>query len=402
MKILQVNSVCGVGSTGRIATDLHSVLIGNENESIVAFGRGKAISCSNTIKISHNVNLFFDLLGTRIFDLHGRFSKFVTKNFIKNIKKLNPDIIHLHNIHGYYVNYELLFTFLKQFNRPIVWTFHDCWPFTGHCVYFDYVKCSKWEKYCFECTLKNNYPKSILFDNSFSNFKNKKESFTGVNNLTIVTPSLWLKKLVKKSFLADYDVEVINNGVDVDVFKPTQNSLREKYGIKNKFIVLGVASVWEKRKGLDYFLELSKRLSDQFQIIIVGVNKKQNEIIPSNIIKICKTNNVSELAQIYSAADVFVNPTLEDNFPTTNIESLACGTPVITFNTGGSPEALNQYCGAVVEKGNIESLMDCIEGFKKTGKAIYTKNCRNHALAFFDKKDRYSDYLDLYKKIIKK
>ena len=336
MKVLQVNTVCGTGSTGRIAADIHKMLIEQRHESIVAYGRGTTHNCDNTIKIGNNLDFYRHALKTRILDKHGFGSKNATRKFIEEVKDYNPDLIHLHNVHGYYINIKLLFNFLKEYKKPIVWTLHDCWAFTGHCSYFDFANCYKWETHCQKCPEKKSYPKSVFLDNSYDNFEKKKKLFTGLKNMTLVTPSCWLANLAKRSFLKEYPVKVINNGIDLDVFKPTLSDFREKYGLENRFIILGVASEWTRRKGLEYFIELSKILSDKEAIVLVGLSKKQKQDLPKNIVGITRTNSPKELAEIYTASDIYFNPTLEDNFPTTNLEALACGTPVITFNTGGS------------------------------------------------------------------
>ncbi|MEF9916973.1 MAG: glycosyltransferase [Lachnospiraceae bacterium] len=396
MKVLQINSVCGVGSTGRIATDIYSVLKEQGHECKIAYGRDKAqhILEEDTIKIGTDFDLKTHALKTRITDKTGFYSKKATKKFLEEVRRYNPDIIHLHNIHGYYLNIELLFKYLANANKPVVWTLHDCWAFTGHCSHFDYVGCDKWKKNCCNCPQKNEYPKSICLDNSSWNYQNKKRVFTSVKNLTIITPSKWLANLVKDSFLNQYEVEVINNGIDINVFKPIKNNYRIENNLLDKKIVLGVASTWNERKGFKDFIELSKILDINFQIILVGLSKKQLESLPLNIIGIKRTNNVKELAELYSMADVFVNPTYEDNFPTTNLEAMACGTPVITYNTGGSPESLLSDSGSVIEKGDIFELKKCIEN--------KTDNREFMSATLFDKEITYKRYQELYETHISK
>ncbi|EMI9088046.1 glycosyl transferase [Bacillus cereus] len=400
MRVLQINSVCGVGSTGRIATDINKILKYQGHESYIAFGRGDARECDTTIRIGNQVDNYIHVAKTRILDKHGFSSKQATQKFINEIEKLNPDIIHLHNIHGYYINVEILFEYLKKTNKPVVWTLHDCWAFTGHCSYFDYVECNRWKTGCYSCPQKKNYPGSILIDNSRHNYLKKKELFKGVPNMTIVTPSNWLARLVNQSFLGEYNVRVINNGINLEVFKQTESKFREQYNLEGKFIILGVASVWEERKGYKYFLELSKIIKTDEIIVLVGLTNKQVENLPNNIIGITRTNSVSELTEIYSAADVFVNPTLEDNFPTTNLEALACGIPIITFETGGSVECIHNECGFIVEKGNVERLTDAIKVVKEKGKLSYSKECVRLAKIFYDKEDRFNDYIKLYSSIL--
>lgn len=399
MKVLQINSVCGIGSTGRIVLDIHQILNERGYNSYIAYGRRKSKDCKNTIRIGNNLDIYKHVALTRIFDRHGFGSKNATIKFIEKVEELNPDIIHLHNIHGYYINIEILFNYLKKANKPVVWTLHDCWAFTGHCAHFDYVGCEKWKIGCESCPQKNKYPKSIIIDNSKFNYLRKKELFTGIENMTIVTPSKWLSNLVKKSFLKEYEVKVIHNGIDLNIFTPkNKNIFRKKYNLENKFVILGVASIWEERKGLKYFFELSKLIDKNDVIVLVGLNNNQLKKLPSNIIGINRTNSIKELAEIYSAADVFVNPTLEDNFPTVNLEALACGTPVITFDTGGSPESIDDKTGIVVEKGNIDKLIEAINQIKK--KKIDPSSCIKRA-KIFDKEHRFNEYIELYKSVVK-
>jgi len=396
MKILQINTVYKSGSTGKITKDLNDLIIDDNNESFIAYGRNEHQD-SNCIKIGNKLDMNMHALGTRIFDKHGLYSKKATIDFIKELEKLNLDIIHLHNIHGYYMNYTILFEYLKKINKPVIWTLHDCWSFTGHCSYYEYNECDKWQNECSVCPQLRQYPASFIFDNSKNNFLLKKKLFTNLNNLTIVTPSDWLANEVKKSFLKSFDIKVIHNGINLDIFKPLTSNFREKYKLENKFLILGVASVWEERKGFEYFIKLSKLLKNDEKIILVGLNDEQVKLLPSNIIGIKRTENQKELAQIYSGADVFVNPTLEDNFPTTNLESLACGTPIITFKSGGSPECINENTGIVIEKGNLNKLYEAIVTIKENTKEKYTLFCRNRAKKYFDKNDRFKEYLDLYK-----
>ncbi len=393
MKVLQINSVCGYGSTGKIAYDLCKVLESNGHECVVAYGRGNAPKDIKTIKIGADKDVKVHGAVSRITDKHGFYSKNATKRFIKQIKEYDPDIIHLHNIHGYYINIELLFDYLSKADKKVVWTLHDCWAFTGHCSHFDYVGCDKWKEECHNCLQKHRYPKSLFLDNSMRNYQMKKKLFTSVKDMTIVTPSKWLAILVKQSFLSRHPVKVIHNGIDLDVFKPTTSDFRKKYNLEDKFIVLGVASVWEKRKGLDDFIQLSKMLSDKYKVVLVGLSKKQRNSLPRNIIGIIRTSNATELAQIYTAADVFVNPTYEDNFPTTNIEALACGTPIITYDTGGSIESVTDGCGIIVEKGGIQILIREIMDFDSN--KFLSKSCIERA-NLFDKDYRFIDYMKIY------
>ena len=395
MKVLQINSVCGIGSTGRIATDLYKVLEEQNHECKIAYGRGSAPQNIDSIKIGSTIDNYFHVFKTRVFDKHGFGSVNATRKFIEEIKDYDPDIIHLHNIHGYYLNIEVLFKYLKEADKPVIWTLHDCWPFTGHCSYFEYVECEKWKSSCENCVQKKEYPTSKLLDGSKLNYAKKKELFTSVKNMTIVTPSKWLSKIVKESFLGKYPIEVINNGIDLDVFKPTDSNFRDKNNLNNKFIVLGVANIWVEKKGLKYLTELEKNLNDDYKFVIVGVDEKKKNELSKNIIAITRTNNVKELAEIYTAADVFVNPTLEDNFPTTNLEALACGTPVLTFETGGSVECVDEKCGAIVPKKELENLKQQIIKIKENN--FDSADCIKKSKKY-DKRKRYDDYIRIYRK----
>lgn len=402
MKVLQINSVCGIGSTGRIATDIHNILIDQGHESYIAYGRDLPKNCDNAIRIGTKFDNYTHVAITRILDKHGFGSKKATVELMEKVEYLDPDIIHLHNIHGYYINIEILFDYLKEANKPVVWTLHDCWSFTGHCSHFDYIGCDRWKTGCYNCPQKREYPASLLVDNSDWNYSKKKEIFTGVRNLTIVTPSNWLTNLVNKSFLKNYRIETINNGIDLSIFKPTDNEFRRKYKLDNKFIILGVASIWSHRKGIDFFLELSHNLEEDEVIVLVGLSEKQLKEIPVNIIGISRTNNIEELADIYSSANVFVNPTLEDNFPTVNLEALACGTPVITFDTGGSPESIDEKTGLITEERSSEKLNKNISKVKAKGKYSYEKECVKRAVKQYDKRYKYNDYTSLYEQILNK
>ncbi|PLT31787.1 glycosyltransferase [Peribacillus deserti] len=401
MRVLQINSVCGVGSTGRIATDIHAILIGQDHESYIAYGRNNPLNCDHAIRIGNKIDNYIHVAKTRIFDQHGFGSREATKKFINKLNELNPDVIHLHNIHGYYINVEILFEYLKEANKPVVWTLHDCWAFTGHCAHFDYTGCDCWKvEGNHKCIQKRSYPSSFLVNNSPSNYKRKSKAFTGINNLTIVTPSLWLANLVKKSFLKNYRVKIINNGVDLSVFKPVKSGLRKRYKIEDKFLILGVANVWTEKKGFNHFIQLSKKLENNEVIVLVGVTERQKKYLPENIIGINKTNSIQELAEIYSHADVYVNLTLEEVMGLTNIEALACGTPVITFDSGGSVECIDSKTGIVVEKGNQIKLFEEIRKIKNEKVKFHKESTIERAKSMYDKTILYNQYLDLYQNVL--
>ena len=359
LKVLQINSVCGIGSTGKIAADLSCALKEKGNESLICFGRNEGKGFDQIYKICSDFSVKLHFLKSFVFDKHGLGSKFATKRLIQRIKIFSPDIIHLHNIHGYYVNYEKLFCFLKSYNKPVVWTLHDCWAFTGHCAYFDYVGCNKWLTGCYNCSQKKEYPRSLIFDRSKNNYELKQQVFNRVKKLMIVTPSEWLSALVEKSFLGKNRILTINNGIDTNVFKTETGNSLEKLGIGDKKVILGVAAVWEKRKGLKDFFKLNSLISDEYKIVLIGLMKGQITELPKGIVGIKRTENVRELAQIYSESYVLFNPTYEDNYPTVNLEAAACGLPIITYDTGGSPESA--VGGYVIKKGDVESAYKIIK-----------------------------------------
>ena len=366
MKVLMINVVCGIRSTGRICTDLATELEKQGHEVKIAYGREQVPQRFQkyAVRIGSDFDVKLHGIKARVLDAAGFGSKRATEKFIKWVKEYDPDVIHLHNIHGYYINVEILFQYLKTCGKKIIWTLHDCWSFTGHCAYFDYVNCSKWKTRCKNCSHKTEYPSRIGPDRSKQNYLLKKELFTGIKKMVLVTPSQWLAGLISESYMREYPTAVIYNGIDTQTFKPMKSGVKERYGCRDKKIVLGVAAVWDKRKGLGSFIELAKHLDCSYQIILVGVSQKQIEKLPPNIIGIERTNSVEELAELYTAADVFVNPTLEDNYPTTNIEAIACGTPVITYETGGSPESAKMY-GVSVHKKNIAGLVKAITNISK-------------------------------------
>lgn len=378
MKVLMINVVCGIRSTGRICTDLAAALEEQGHEVKIAYGRENVPEQFQkyAVRIGNDFDVKRHGLKARLLDGAGFGSKRVTEKFIKWVKEYDPDIIHLHNIHGYYINIEVLFRYLQTCGKKIIWTLHDCWSFTGHCVYFDYVNCNKWERECNHCPQKKEYPARVGPDFSKRNFNIKKDLFSEIPNLILVTPSQWLANLLSYSYMKKYTVRVIYNGVDTSVFRPVKSEIKEKYNCQGKKIVLGVASVWDKRKGLNTFIELADKLNDSYQIVLVGLDKEQKKKLPSKIIAIERTNSIQELVSLYSAAYVFVNPTLEDNYPTTNIEAIACDTPVITYETGGSGESAKIY-GLSVPQKNVTQLINAIENIESIERKKINIDCKN-------------------------
>ena len=369
MKVVSINTVCN-GSTGKIVGSISSSLIESGEEAFCIYGRRKGYVNIPCKKIGGFFSFWYHVFLTTVFDLHGHGSYFKTKKIVRELKKLNPDIIHLHNIHGYYINYKVLFNYLKNtFQGRVFWTLHDCLPMTGHCAYFSNVSCEKWKTECHDCPNKKMYPTSLLFDRSRKNYQEKKNLFNGVKDLTIITPSVWLQNIVLSSYLKKYPVKTINNGIDLNIFYPRlTDSIFDKYNIpKDKKVLLGVASIWEKRKGLDDFLMLSKLVNDDYVIVLVGLNNKQISKLKQykNIIGIRRTENQDDLASLYSVSFALINPTYEDNYPTVNIEALASGTRVIAYDTGGCVEqAINPNMYIVkktTKNNNVKNIIELLE-----------------------------------------
>lgn len=391
MKVFMINTVCGIKSTGRICTDLARILDERGHQCLIAYGREHVPQKLEKYAyfFGNKYSLKKDAVFTKLFDNAGFNSAAATNRLIRKIKEFDPDIIHLHNLHGCYIHVGRLFKFLEKWGKPVVWTLHDCWSFTGHCANFAVAGCEKWQEGCHHCTQRKSYPVALLADRSKSNYRKKKALFTKPKNMTVVTPSRWLAELVQQSFLKDYPVKVIHNGIDLSVFKPVQGNIREKYGLEGKKILLGVASTWDKRKGLADFLKFSKMLDDSCAIMLVGLSNQQIAELPSNVIGIARTNSIEELAQIYSAADVFLNLTYEDNYPTVNLEAQACGTPVITYRTGGSVESVPDE--NVVSQGDFKALAELLEH----GQLTLSEQS-------FDKTVLFEQYLELYRQLILK
>lgn len=326
--------------------------------------------------------------------INGCFSHCGTRQLIHLLEEFQPDIIHLHNLHKFCINLPILFRFIKKKNIRVVWTLHDCWAFTGHCPYFLMAGCDHWKTGCHHCPQPRIYPKMYL-DTSRYMYKMKKKWFNGVRNMTLVTPSEWLADLVRQSYFKEYPVKVIHNGIDLRIFHPTSGNFRERYGIeRDQYIVLGVAFGWGKRKGLDVFTELAGRLDSKFQIVLVGTDVYVDHQLPDKIISIHRIQNQTELAQIYSAADLFVNPTREENYPTVNMESLACGAPVLTFRTGGSPEILDETCGSVVECDDVDALEH--EVIRICTEKPYSREACVKKAQEFDMREKFEEYVKLY------
>lgn len=398
MKVFQINTVCGTGSTGRIAVNLAHMLEAQGHESCIAYARGNAPADVDSFRFGSKLEIYWHGIMTRLTDRHGMYSKGGTKQLIAKIKEYSPDIIHLHNVHGYYLNIEVLFTFLKEYKRPVVWTLHDCWTYTGHCAYYSSANCDKWKTQCEKCPQKGAYPGSMFLDNSKDNYEVKKKLFTSLDKVHLVTPSDWLKKEVEQSFFRGVEVTAVSNGMDTKLFVPVESDIKKKYQIEDKKVILGVANVWDARKGLNDFLKLNELLDNEYKIVLIGLNEKQVKELPAGIIGIERTQNIQELIQWYSAADVYFNASIEETMGMTTGEAICCGTPVVTYDLTAVPESVGDGCGHVVPSGNVAMVKEAIEKIE-ADRTTYV----NHCLAY---KERFAEdlaneaYCQIYKKVL--
>ena len=396
-KLLQINPVVKENtSTGKIMRVLGELAQDAGWESNVAYSRardGVPQHSSKLIPVGNKLDLLLHFVATRLLDAHGLASRLATRRFVARLRKLNPDVVHIHNIHGYFLNYKILCKALARMGKPVVWTVHDCWLYTGHCYHYASAGCDRWKKGCHHCPQKKAFPASLLRDRSRKNWEDKREAFTGIPTLTLVTVSQWMKAEVARSFLGGVPCRVIHNGIDLEVFKPVPDAaLRERYGV----YYLAVASIWLPEKGLKDLAQLSALLSPDEKLVVVG-RRPAGHSFPENVIAIDRTADAAALAALYTEAVALVNPTWQDNYPTVNMEAIACGTPVVTYRTGGSPESITPETGAVVPQGDVEGLAKALHALRSQGDA--TQRCRAYALAHFGAADRFNDYLTLYESL---
>lgn len=399
-RLLIIGSSLNYGSPGHICESIGLKAMANGWTVYQAHGlKYSRPSSLKTYAVCSKLGEFRHTIKSFLFDAHGLSSKKETKRLIAWIESISPDVIHLHNLHGYYLNYQILFEFLSKYGRPIVWTMHDFWPITGHCAHFDYIGCDKWKTECRNCPQSSSYPRSLFIDKSSRNFNAKRNAFTSVNNLTVVTVSDWVKSLYKESFLNKYPIQTIHNGVNTEIFKPTRSKLRSKLGLKDKFVMLGVASPWYPLKGFNDYLSLSNVLPKDCVIIMIGLTRKQIKELPPNIIGIERTDSKQELAQFYSMADVTLNLSYQETFGMTTIEGMACGTPAIVYNRTASPELVTPQTGIVVNAGDIKELLRAIIFIKDKGKNPFTNSCRDTVLTEFNEDNQIRRYVNLYNKV---
>ena len=407
-RLLQINPVLRRNtSTGRIVQEIGELAMAHGWESYIAYSRGRdgMMPCkSQTMPVGGKMSVAWHGLMTRLFDRHGLASEQATRELVERIEDLQPDIIHLHNIHGYFLHYPTLFRYLAGIKTPVVWTIHDCWAYTGHCYYYSFAGCQKWKSGCGNCPQRRLFPTSWWKDRSAQNFADKRAAFTSLPNgrLTVVPVSGWMKDEMLQSFMGKCRFKVIRNGINLGVFAPyDDDEIRYKYHIYQEHVLIAVASIWCREKGWDDLIRLATMLRKDEVLVMVGVTEEQRRQLPKNVVGICRTDNVDELAQLYSLAEVFLNPTWQDNYPTVNLEAIACGTPVVTYHTGGSIEAVTSRTGMVVEQGDVEAMLEAARTIIGRGKRFYQAPCRDYALKHFDKDERYTDYLRLYDRLLK-
>lgn len=400
--LLQINVDANNGSNGSIARDIGTMALAKGWKSYLAYGRRHIPCDSQLIRVGNDLDVKIHGVMTRLFDRHGLASVLTTKLFLRKVDKIKPDIVHLHNIHGYFINYKLLFEYLVKHNIPVVWTFHDCWPFTGHCGHFETYNCNRWKSACFECPAVHGYPSSLFLDRSKQAFLLKKSLFTMPETLHVATVSNWLKGLVEESFFSKYPIHVVYDGIDTDSFVYRESDLRRKYGLEDKFVLLSAAANWSKAKGWDDYIQLSSMLPKDCTIMLVGVEEEQKKSLPAEIIAVPRQEGKSKLAEYYSMADILLNLSYQETFGMTTAEAMACGTPGISYNRTACPELLTPETGIVVEAGNMEQILAAIAIIKKNGRVYYSKACRKRVLDHFDFKEVNKQYFEIYEKILER
>lgn len=400
-KLLQINPVVRLNtSTGRIMREIGELAMASGWDSYVAYSGardGIPQHSSQLVPVGDKLDLAIHAVATRLFDAHGLASKRGTRQFIEHIRAIDPDVIHIHNIHGYFLNYPLLFKYLQESGKPVVWTVHDCWLYTGHCYYYSAARCNKWQTGCGHCPQKRAFPASWLFDRSAQNLRDKQQAFGALENLTIVPVSEWIRREMASSILAGKHFQVIHNGIDLETFRP---EAAETEGKADGTQILGVASIWLEEKGWDDLMKLSSMLRPDEKLVLVGkTTDEQRSRLPAGVRLIERTENIGKLASLYARSTVFVNPTWQDNYPTVNLEAIACGTPVVTYRTGGSVEAVSEGTGYVVEQGDVAAMLDKLRTLAAGDRAATSACCRQWALAHFRKEDCYKNYIQLYENL---
>ena len=400
-KLLQINPVVRLNtSTGRIMREIGELAVASGWESYVAYSGardGRPQHSSHLVPVGDKLDLAIHAVATRIFDAHGLASRRATRRFIRRIREIDPDVIHIHNIHGYFLNYPLLCKYLKESGKPVIWTVHDCWLYTGHCYYYSAVRCDKWRTGCGHCPQRRAFPASWLFDRSARNWRDKQRAFGSLENLTIVPVSGWIRQEMASSFLADKHFRVFHNGIDLTVFRPEAGEGEKP---AEGTVILAVASIWLEEKGFGDLVKMAGLLREDEHLVLVGrMTDEQRQRMPAGVQLIERTENVGRLAALYATATAFVNPTWQDNYPTVNLEAIACGTPVVTYRTGGSIESVTEGTGFVVEQGDVVGMLARVRELAAADRAETGRKCRSYALAHFEKEECYQQYIRLYENL---
>ena len=400
MRILQINAVNAIASTGRNAKELGDFLLTNGHDSIIAYSKGPSIEKDREVIIGNNFDVKFHGLLSRLSGKQGYFSFFSTKKLLMYIDSLAPDVVVLNNLHANYINLPLTLKYLTKKDIATVTVLHDCWFYTGKCCHYTAQGCYKWKESCGDCPQLKKYNKSWFFDRTKKMFADKKKLFSAIPRLAIVGVSDWITEEAKKApvFSNAKTFKRIYNWIDTETFAPRNtNALREKFGLEDKKVILAVASGWSKEKGINTLLEIANKLNDNEKLLLVG-NIGSIEL-NENIMHLPATNSVDELAELYSMADVFFQPSLEETFGKVSAEALASGTPVVCFNSTANPELVGEGCGAVVPVGDIDGLYKEIKEILSKGKPDYSKTCREFAEQNFDMKKNLSEYAKLFEEI---
>lgn len=402
IKVLRITTEVNRSSIGRTTEQIGKLVLNEGWESFIAWGRADGNSASQKIRIGSKLSVYVHVLLTRLLDMHGYGSYFATKRFIKQVKKISPDIIHLHDIHGYYINHKVLFDYLKVAGIPVVWTHHDCWAFTGHCAHFAIVECEKWKTECCGCPQLKAYPTSY-YDGSRRNYIRKKALFTSLDNIYHVGVSKWICDELKHSFFKNHTISFIYNGIDTNKFKPCSvegDSIRKKYGLGEGPLLIVVATAWSKNKGLEDYLGLRRILDEKYTILFVGYPLDQIALLPKGISGIPRTESIEELATLYSTSSIVLNLSHAESFGKSTAEGLACGVPGIVYNCTASPELVDSETGIVVERGDLKGVVDAVETIMSWDKQKTSEKCRQRACELFSIGNNWPKYIELYKQIL--
>lgn len=418
MRIAYIN-VTSVMSTGRIAVELCRMAEAGGHRALLCHARGTCPGDVPSLRVGNRMDTAAHALLARVTDRAGFYSRRSTRQLVSELEKYKPDLVHLHNIHGYYLHLPTLFEYLKRNDIPTVWTLHDCWAFTGHCAYYTMAEgapppdgerrraacgegCERWLNGCGNCVLLREYPRSWLVDQSARNWREKRALFSGVPHMVLVTPSEWLKDQVKRSFLGSYPVYALPNGIDLTAFAPCvdENFMRDTarfYGLDkagNRPLIISAASAWDGRKGLDDLIELSEVLGEDYCVAAVGLDEYQiRSLPPHTVLGVPPTGNLNDLCALYTAADLYISLSHGETMGMTLVEALACGTQVLCYDTTAMPEIVTPEVGEVAPMGDMDAVADAVRRLCRSHKS--PADCRARAAAYAAPL-RFGAYLKLY------